>query len=99
MPLLCATALALTLLLGAYVGAYFALVSPKLVRPTSTIILAGRTYQIRTHSITFKVPVDIGPEYGSFLGEQAAWLFAPIHALDRRLRPHVWLTTSPPIGP
>jgi hypothetical protein len=82
----------LTLAMGVYVGAYYALVSAK-VRTTTTV-MGGRTYRIRVHSATFKVPVDLDPEYREILGVQPDWIFTPMHAMDRRLRPGVWRGTT-----
>jgi hypothetical protein len=69
-------AVVVLMVLGIYVGAYYAAVRPYVPRPG-----------IRT-SVVFPVyDFPIGPKRpDQWLG----MAFAPFHWLDRRIRPHVW---------
>ena len=65
----------LLVLLGGYVGAYYGL-----MKPDSVSVVLDARFHISMRPVT--VPVY-----------SASWLhsfFAPIHRLDRRIRPHMW---------
>jgi hypothetical protein len=69
-------AVALTVLLGLYVGAYYAMVEPT-----------------ATYAKGVLFPPNIIPVYrvkANWYLDEAGWVFAPIHWLDRRLRPEIW---------
>ncbi|HVW00877.1 MAG TPA: hypothetical protein VHB77_11075 [Planctomycetaceae bacterium] len=63
------------LLLGAYAGAYFALVKP------------ARVMVMRTWP---SAEVFVIPRYPRSVWGDGVAFFAPIHRLDRQLRPDVW---------
>jgi hypothetical protein len=69
-------AVALALMLGLYVGAYCAMVEPT----RSLLRKPHPVYVIRLGAENFR--------YRRY--SKAAALFAPIHWLERRIRPHVW---------
>jgi hypothetical protein len=73
-------AVTLAVLLGLYVGAYYAMVRPLGPVPFYSI---GDPNDPRWYNETAP-----GIVHGPHLG----WMrfFSPIHWLDRRLRPHVW---------
>jgi hypothetical protein len=75
-------AVTLAVLLGLYVGAYYAMVEPQINLPG----YRGYTVIERTIEPNYwgKLPVGFDPN-----GALKAF-FTPVHWLDRRIRPHVW---------
>ena len=75
-------AVTLTVLLGLYVGAYYAMVSPIEYVPS------------HLHAVYWpRKQTDDGryePNLHSEIDDWFARLFTPLNWLDRRIRPHVW---------
>lgn len=69
------TIAALTLLIAAYVGAYFGTMTPTSV---------GTSFREPAH---FVIVMDVEPQYRF---QRLNPVFAPVHWADRRLRPHLW---------
>jgi hypothetical protein len=79
--LLALAAFGVLTLLGLYVGAYYATV--RAIRWPGFI---SSTYH----------PGGVSLAYRPIPGINSRWLFAPVHAIDRKLRPDVW---NPPFAP
>jgi hypothetical protein len=73
-------AVLLFVLIGGYVGAYYALVEP---------IPATKWFRLRVGTVGRPFGPRMLPWYGS-AGFAVNGPFTPIHWIDRRLRPHVW---------
>ena len=73
-------AVTLAVLLGLYVGAYYAIVE----------VLPEWSYVPGTPGEPWYSASWIPPGYRQVVDRCLTPAFAPIHALDRRLRPHIW---------
>lgn len=70
----------LAVLLGLYVGAYYALVKPVPIFDDN----GNPSEKIYWYPLLSR----FGDEYGMYEG--LFWFFEPAHQLDHRLRPHFW---------
>lgn len=94
-------AITLTVLLGLYAGAYYAMVNPgRVIDYLEGVAENGASVEsgLSEERVRFQVRTSVLPWYGStdsLPQSNVTWerFFFPAHWLDRSVRPHVWEPT------
>lgn len=90
------------LLLAGYVGTYYATVRTVLTVPSPSLPPTWSSL-----SVSYRILIEVSPSYVGFPGwlppHVAGSIFAPMHAIDRRIRPGFWdvpmLPAAIPVAP